>query len=1064
MHSEYLAETRLNNHELLEVMQRICYFDDKERQLRVKVNYGDLDVEEFGSVYEGLLEYKPVFTEAGGKLQFAFEAGTERSSSGSHYTPEELVRPLIKHSLDYIIDDCLKKPHERLKIQPGNQPARSMQEKALLDIKVADVACGSGHILLSAARRIATELARVRTSEDQPSPHAMRQSIRDVIRHCIYGVDKNPLAVELCKVALWLEAHNPGEPLNFLDHRIKCGDSIVGLAHRDELQNGISDEAFKLLPGDDKLVAKTFRDQNKKERKEREAKQTQLKAEFEKSTTPTVAEDMATYITFSKLPETTPVEIARKQQAYQKYLDGRGHQWLKLMADTQVAQFFIPKTLDNQNYLITDADYRQMLAGYKGWQGQKPVIKAELLANDKRFFHWFIEFPEVFEKGGFDCVLGNPPFLGGQKLTGTFGNDFLEYLKYQYNPIGSVDLVTYFFRRIFTQIKPKGFMSLISTNTIAQGRAREDGLDVIVKQGGNINHAVKSMRWPGLAAVEVALVTLTKQIWKDPFILSGKEVKTITPYLDDAQTIGNPFPLKQNEGKSFQGSIVLGKGFVLTPEEAQALIAKDPKNKEVLFPYLNGDDLNNNPDQSPSRWVINFKDWPLRRYTQEEWFSLSDEDKNTINDRLGEEKVLECSPQWYGDRVALDYPDCLEIVDKLVKPERIKMTGDRGAEFWWQFLRLRRELYQSIANYNMILTTCRVSSTHAFGLHYSDIVFADRLFVFPCENFSDFLVLSSNLHEHWAWKYSSTMKNDRNYSASDCFETYPLPLTKQLRQTLQKGGELYFNYRSNLMFKIQLGFTKTYNTYHAPEIQAGITTAELQQLDKKAIEKKYGKELWNLWNHLQKTEGTCTLEEAIAGIVKLRELHVQMDQAVLEAYGWGFDSGFDSGFDTGFDTGFDSAQPDCTSPRAESRGSHSEHTHSEHTHPEPSRPERSHPGHSHPERSRGILLRHNFYEVDYLPENDRIRYTIHPDARKEVLKRLLELNHQYFEEEAKQGLHKEETVQKFYEQKGVSVPVEVSKWFEKGKSKAKPYKKTKSKTREVKEPQRGYGDLFDQIN
>ncbi len=177
------------------------------------VNYAGLNVEEFGSVYEGLLDLEPVIGTATGKPAFSFKQGDERSNTGSHYTPDELVQPLIKHSLDHLIADKLK---ERDK------------EKALLSLRVADISCGSGHILLAAARRIATELAIVRTGMEQPRAADFRVAMRDVIRHCIYGVDLNPLAVELCKVALWLEAHIPGEPLNFLDHRIKCGNAIVG--------------------------------------------------------------------------------------------------------------------------------------------------------------------------------------------------------------------------------------------------------------------------------------------------------------------------------------------------------------------------------------------------------------------------------------------------------------------------------------------------------------------------------------------------------------------------------------------------------------------------------------------------------------------------------------------------------------------------------------------------------------------------------------------------------------------------------------------------------------------
>jgi len=219
-----ISEQFLDNETLLRVLRYLVTFENEQGQ-RVRVNYADLDVEEFGSVYEGLLDYDPEITDNVGDPIFGFVKGDDRSSSGSHYTPEELVRPLIKHSLDYLIEDKLKEADP---------------EKGLLSLTICDVACGSGHILLSAARRVGFELAKVRSKEDQPTPSVLRLAVRDVIRHCIYGVDLNPLAVELCKVALWLEAHEPGEPLNFLDHHIKCGNAIVGLVHANELEKGIA--------------------------------------------------------------------------------------------------------------------------------------------------------------------------------------------------------------------------------------------------------------------------------------------------------------------------------------------------------------------------------------------------------------------------------------------------------------------------------------------------------------------------------------------------------------------------------------------------------------------------------------------------------------------------------------------------------------------------------------------------------------------------------------------------------------------------------------------------------
>jgi len=482
-----LHQCYLSNAVMLNIIKSLSYFENDNGVL-IAVNYGGLDVEEFGSVYEGLLELKLEVKKIEGSDQYScsFDTSNERGKSGSHYTPEELVQPLIKHSLEYLIEDRIK-PYQQKKAN------KESTIQSLLSLKIADVACGSGHILLSAARRLALEIARVQTEEEQPNPVAIRKAMKDVVRNCIYGVDKNPLAVELCKIALWLEAYNPGEPLNFLDHHIKCGDAIVGLAQRSEMENGIADEAFKTLPGDDKNVASAFSKRNKAETKRASTANAGQQLTTEHQVESNVQEAMAEYKTFSQLPETTPEEIERKAKAYKKFIDGKGFTFLKAMADTKCAQFFIPKTEANKENLMTDADYRLILSGYKGWQDRK-VEKATAIAHAQRFFHWFIEFPEVFSEGGFDCILGNPPFLGGQKLSGSFGDAFLESIKYQFAPIGAVDLVTYFFRRIFNIIKPKGFQSLISTNTIAQGKAREDGLDVIVQQGGSINQW-QQLRW-----------------------------------------------------------------------------------------------------------------------------------------------------------------------------------------------------------------------------------------------------------------------------------------------------------------------------------------------------------------------------------------------------------------------------------------------------------------------------------------------------------------------------------------------------------------------------------------
>lgn len=889
-----LHQCYLSNAVLLNIIKSLSYFENDNGVL-IAVNYGGLDVEEFGSVYEGLLELKLEVKKIEGSDHYScsFDTSNERGKSGSHYTPEELVQPLIKHSLEYLIED-------RIKLYQQKKATKESTVQSLLNLKIADVACGSGHILLSAARRLSLEIARVQTEEEQPNPFAIRKAMKDVVRNCIYGVDKNPLAVELCKIALWLEAYNPGEPLNFLDHHIKCGDAIVGLAHRSELENGIADEAFKTLPGDDKDIAKTWRDKNVKERKERAAKALQLKAEFEKSTENSVQEAMAEYKTFSQLPETTPEEIERKAKAYKKFIDGKGFTFLKAMADTQVAQFFIPKTEANKDNLMTDADYRLILSGYKGWQDRK-VAKATAIAHEQRFFHWFIEFPEVFSDGGFDCVLGNPPYLGGTKISTFNGDCYFNFCKTNYFPAsGRCDLVGYFVRRIFLTQKQGGFHSIITTNTIAEGDTREGGFDIILGNGGSIVYAEKGVVWPGKANVIVTLYSLLKGKWNKEYYLSKKKVQFITAYLSEDSFVTTPFQLKENEKYAYMGSSITGDGFLIEKKIYESLLDNHVKYEDIIFKYVNGSDFNNIPNHLSEKRIINFHDAELEKLKEE-------------------------------------YPLAVEIVEKYVKPEREKKSDAVASAPWWKYWRIREELYTSISSNKRVLVLTRATSTHGLSfLPNEKFVFSDAVVVFKQDSFSNYSLLQSSLHEDWAWRFSSRLKNDRRYSVTDAFETFPYPknVSTEQKQSLESIGETYHEHRRKLMLGMQFGLTKTYNLFHSNAITA------------QAVNEK-DKQVAALQKHLANTPKTISFNEAIQGILQLRELHVQMDESVLDAYGWN-----------------------------------------------------------------DIALRHDFYEVDYLPENDRIRFTIHPDARKEVLKRLLELNHKIHEEEVKKGLWEKKYVKK----------------------------------------------------
>ena len=384
-----LDDVYLTNRELLNAFWHLGMYREDERSPWHRINYAALDVEELGSVYESLLEFHPVFIEKDGELNFDLVYGTERKSTGSYYTPPELVQELIKSALVPVIEDRLKKA--------------TSKEDALLSIRVLDPACGSGHFLLAAARRLGRELAKTRTGEDEPTPESLQRAVRDIITHCIHGVDKNPLAVDLCKVALWIEGYAKDKPLTFLDHRIRCGDSLVGVMDLNVLKDGIPDEAFDAVEGDEKSLARSLKKRNKEER----AGQKTLPFETAKE-----LKDLRDYLrVISQIPDDSPDNIRKKSDAYQK-LHSLGTKWWRdqTACNLWTAAFFVELTSENEK------EYRiptyETLVSYldSGAVDARTTGYSWLLAQRHAFFHWALEFPEVFVQGGFDVIVGNPPW------------------------------------------------------------------------------------------------------------------------------------------------------------------------------------------------------------------------------------------------------------------------------------------------------------------------------------------------------------------------------------------------------------------------------------------------------------------------------------------------------------------------------------------------------------------------------------------------------------------------------------------------------------------------------
>ncbi len=389
-----LDGAKIDNRHLLHAIYRISWFRP-EGQPMSRVNWRDMETEELGSVYESLLELTPQASADGRNFSFAIgdaAKGNARKTSGSYYTPDELVRHLLDTTLDPVLDAAELRNH--------NDPPSE-----ILKLSIIDPACGSGHFLLGAARRAAGRIARHR-SPGAPSQEVFQHAMREVVSHCIYGVDRNPMAVELCKVALWIEALEPGKPLSFLDSRIRCGDSLIGVFDINDLSDGIPNDAFKPLAGDQKEPAAYYREKNKREVKEREKVDTGFglgKGQNELS---------EAFAGLHSHHENSLEEVESKRQHFNQIMSQGGTAWrLKTACDLWTAAWFAPKIdvpVRGRELIPTSGQVWEYLRGVTLYG---PIVaEADQCASKFNFFHWPIEFPDIMASGGFDVVIGNPPW------------------------------------------------------------------------------------------------------------------------------------------------------------------------------------------------------------------------------------------------------------------------------------------------------------------------------------------------------------------------------------------------------------------------------------------------------------------------------------------------------------------------------------------------------------------------------------------------------------------------------------------------------------------------------
>lgn len=731
----------------------------------------------------------------------------QRANTGTHYTPRSLAEEVVLHALEPIV------------FSPGPLDTENRDDWVLrssteiLNLKVADIAVGSGAFLVAAARYLAERLIEARSKEGLSAAEnedAKRWAIREVVARCLYGADINGMAVEMCKLSLWLVSMDPGKPFSFVDDRVFHGNSLLGVTSERQLR------AQHIDPSHSRI---------------RQQKLLQLDVESDLARAAQLRRELSS-------GQVDDSDRMRSSRAKRKLLEESREVTARLrdVADGIIAVGLLEggkpgKALEGRYEELADALYTAYPPN--GSDDDRGRLEAILTAGltptvdtgDARWkpLHWVIEAPDVIaDRGGFDAIVGNPPFLGGKKISSAMGDEVRSWLASRIADTtpGNADLVAYFFLRAEKLLRPgSGQFGLVATNTLAQGDTRDTGLTRMIGRGCVIRRSVQSASWPAKSAnLEYAAVWGTLQPLAESVkaIADGVAVNRISSLLEgEGRTHGAPIRLEENRGHAFIGSNINGVGFTMEPHVAQEMLAEDGAYERVLKPYLSGEDLNSSCQGSASRWVVDFGDWPEAK----------------AREYLGPFEYLEQGLKTY--RLGL------------VKKPKLQTN-------WWQFERRAVKLYAAISNMSRVVALTLVSKSVMPMIVSSSQVFSHGVAVFATDDFADFAFLSSMPHQTWAISYGSTLETRVRYTPSDVIETLPRP---QSTNRMQGLGEVLDRERRTIMLGRSLGLTGLYNLVNDPTVTAD-------------------------------TE-----------VSRLREIHMDIDHAVMEAYGW-TDVPLDHGFHT----------------------------------------------------------------------------------------------------------------------------------------------------------------------
>lgn len=868
---------------------------------------------------------------------------SERRGTGTHYTPRFLAEEMVQHTLEPLIVEGMAEgwPQEEWRKKSATE---------LLNLRIADIAMGSGAFLVAVCRYLSAKVveawneaegtlrnevegARLVCNEagelqiafdpNQPDRRQVETSLGTlsvadpkrndalptdeeerlavarsmIVDRCLYGVDINPMATEMAKLSLWLITMRKDKPFHFLDHALKCGDTLVGVT-LDELKAFSLEKDSKkggsvLLPWIPEAVerVKNLREQ------------------------------------IRRWPGNTAIGVENRRILHARAEEDEVA--LRIAADLLLSDAFTKASNKAQRNELNAARQARLAMLQERPDREKADRLGSILGRPS--FHFDLEFADVFAEGGFDAIVGNPPFVGGTKISGTVGAQYLDYLAERIagQRGNRCDLCAYFFLRAAQVTRHGGTIGLLATNSISQGDTREIGLDQLLNPIGGRDplasayRAVKSLKWPSKSAnLECSKVWLRLGRFLGQRALDDKEVAHISSMLTAES--GNPTPsrLDSSRGISSLGSKIYGQGFILSKVDASTVLDLHPYLATVLQGYLNGDDLNNELGQEPSRWVINFYDWPLGRAGQclpesgeevvdvvrkanskrsPDWFPNAESRwHDASRDPEDEERLqkqwiqMGAVPADYPFPVAADYAHALRIAENLVRPERERLPASNTTNMalrarWWRYMTPNIELYATIRTMRRCLARSRVSQYHNFAWVPTNIVMSEATVVIASDRDAMFAAVQSMWHQVWTEEYASSMRTDTRYTPSDCFETYPLPdLTEQMDAT----GKQLDDVRRAAMDARQIGLTDVSKLMHNPTVRDADIEALRQAViaNDAAVSSAYGWEdldlehgFYDLGRGPRFTVSPAARKEMLRRLLAENHRRYAEEQAALEA-------------------------------------------------------------------------------------------------------------------------------------------------------------------------------------